>query len=396
MYICNMIKRDAEKGLTGLAGQFKAVAVTGPRQSGKTTLTRYVFADRAYVSLENPDNRRFAMEDPVGFLKTYKKGGIIDEIQKVPELFSYFQQILDEQQEAGKFIFTGSNNFLLKENISQSLAGRIAYLTLLPFSYDEIKDYFTGTLEELLFQGGYPPVYDQPVDPHTWLANYINTYVERDVRQIRNISNLSLFERFLKLCAGRTGQLLNMNNLAIETGVDHKTVASWLSILESSYIIYRLRPYYRSFNKRLVKMHKLYFYDTGLVCSLLGIQDPAQLILHPLAGSLFENFVVSEFLKMKYHRNVPFDLYFWRDNAGHEIDLLLEISGSMFPVEIKSGKTVTSEYFKNLLYWKKLTGAEKAAIIYAGDEIQYRSDGITVVPWKETGKVGGMMNGSNK
>ena len=382
-----MIKRCAEKELRDLARQFKAVAVTGPRQSGKTTLTRYVFKDRSYVSLENPGHRQFAMDDPVGFLKTYEEGAVIDEIQRAPELFSYFQQILDEQKEPGKFIFTGSNNFLLRENISQSLAGRIAYLALLPFSYSEISELFTGTLEELLFRGGYPPIYDQPVKPQTWLENYINTYVERDVRQIKNISNLTLFERFLRLCAGRTGQLLNLSNLAIETGVDHKTIASWLGVLESSYIVYRLRPYYRNFNKRLVKMHKLYFYDTGLVCSLLGIKDPAQLVLHPLAGSVFENFIVSEFLKMKYHRNMSLDLYFWRDNSGHEIDLLLETPGSLFPIEIKSGKTILPDHFKNLSFWKKLAGVKKAAVIYAGDEMQQRSDGIWIVPWKETGKV---------
>ena len=381
-----MIKRDAENELSDLARQFKAVAVTGPRQSGKTTLTRYVFKDRSYVSLENPGHRQFAMDDPVGFLKTYEKGAVIDEIQRAPELLSYFQQILDEQQEPGKFIFTGSNNFLLRENISQSLAGRIAYLTLLPFSYSEISELFAGTIEELLFKGGYPPIYDQPVKPQIWMDNYINTYVERDVRQIKNISNLTVFERFLRLCAGRTGQLLNLNNLAIETGVDHKTIASWLGILESSYIVYRLRPYYRNFNKRLVKMHKLYFYDTGLVCSLLGIKDPAQLILHPLAGSIFENFIVSEFLKMKYHRNMSLELYFWRDNSGHEIDLLLETPASLFPMEIKSGKTILPDHFKNLLYWKKLTGVKKAAVVYAGDETQQRSDDIWVLPWKEIEK----------
>ncbi len=381
-----MIKRDAEKELKLLARQFKAVALTGPRQSGKTTLARHVFANKDYVSLENPDNRQFALNDPKGFLQTYHKGAIFDEIQKAPELFSYLQQILDEEKGTGKFILTGSNNFLLQESITQSLAGRIAYLVLLPFAYGEINNIIGDNNELLLTQGSYPPIYDQPVDPVKWLLNYINTYIERDVRQLKNISNLKLFERFLKLCAGRTGQLLNMNNLAIETGVDNKTISSWIGILESSYIIYLLKPHYKNFNKRIVKTPKLYFYDNGLVSTLLGIKNVEQLQTHPLRGSLFENFIISELLKEKYNKAGNYDLYFWRDNTGHEIDVLMETGQKLIPLEIKSGQTITNDYFKNLRFWKRISGTRNGYVVYGGDQSQHRSDGINVVPWDKLKK----------
>lgn len=261
-----MIKREAEEELMKLASQFKAVALIGPRQSGKTTLARHAFRDKPYVNLENPDIRRFALEDTRGFFAQYKGGAILDEAQRVPQLFSYLQQMLDEDKTAGRFIITGSNNFLLQENISQSLAGRIAYLILLPFSLTELQETKTGRLPDFLFNGLYPPIYDQPVETKTWYANYIRTYIERDVRQLKNISDLFAFERFVRLCAGRIGQLLNMSNLAVEVGVDTKTINSWMGILESSFIIYKLQPHHRNFNKRVVKMPKIYFYDTGLAC----------------------------------------------------------------------------------------------------------------------------------
>ncbi len=376
-----MITRIAEKELSRLARQFKAVALTGPRQSGKTTLARFLFKDKAYVSLENPENRQFALEDPKGFLQTYNQGVILDEIQKVPELFSYLQQILDEERTAGKYLLTGSNNFLLQENITQSLAGRIAYLVLLPFSYPEINSLTGKNTDLLLFQGGYPPIYDQPVDPVKWLVNYFNTYVERDVRQLKNINNLKLFERFIRLCAGRTGQLLNMNSLAVETGVDNKTIASWLGILESSYIVFTLKPHFKNFNKRIVKTPKLYFYDSGLVSSLLGIKNPEQISMHPMRGPLFENLVISEFIKHKNNHGKAFELYFWRDNTGHEIDLLVDNGTTLEAIEIKSGKTVTSDYFKNLMFWEKLSGNKRGNIIYNGNEFQHRSDDKHVIPW---------------
>lgn len=378
-----MITRTATEEVKILAKQFKAVAIVGPRQSGKTTLARSVFSSKPYVSLENPDIRRFAIEDPRGFLEQYKDGAIFDEAQRVPELFSYLQQILDENPQKGLFILTGSNNFLLQENISQSLAGRIGYLYLLPFSAEEAEKAAqkSFSIEEALFYGGYPPIFDNQIPPEKWLPNYIATYIERDVRQIKNISNLNLFERFIKLCAGRIGQLLNMNSLAIEAGVDSKTIASWISVLESSFIIHLLKPHHQNFNKRLVKMPKLYFCDTGLACSLLGITKASQLTLHPLKGSLFENYVIGELIKDRYNKNVPFDLYFWRDSTGNEMDVVIDRGMFLYPIEIKAGKTVTNDYFKNLQFWSKITGTTEGTVVYAGDLVQKRSNGVNVIPW---------------
>jgi uncharacterized protein len=377
-----MIKRTAETALRKLSQQFKAVAIIGPRQSGKTTLAKFVFPDKPYVSLENPDIRHFAHDDPRGFLAQFPDGAVLDEAQRQPELFSYLQQILDETNTPGKFIITGSNNFLLQENISQSLAGRIAYLVLLPFSTSELPAIELKNLHSLLFKGFYPPVFDQPVEIQTWYANYLRTYVERDVRQLKNITDINTFERFLRLCAGRAGQLLNMSNLAVETGVDSKTIASWISVLESSFIVYRLHQHHRNFNKRVVKMPKLYFYDTGLVCSLLGIQHATQLMYHPVTGSLFENFILGELIKFNFNRGHVNNLYFWRDNAGHEIDVIIDRVTSLYPVEIKSGQTISSEYFKNLAYWQSMYGHPGGSVIYAGETLQRRSNGIEILPWR--------------
>ncbi|HNZ72761.1 MAG TPA: ATP-binding protein, partial [Prolixibacteraceae bacterium] len=369
------------KNLRSLASQFKAVAIVGPRQSGKTTLAKYVFPDKKYISLENPDTRNFANEDPRGFLDSYNEGAIFDEIQKVPHLFSYLQQIIDETNEPGKFILTGSNNFLLQEGITQSLAGRIAYQLLLPFSINEIIQ--SDNVGEMILKGFYPPLYDQKLDAYTWHKNYISTYVERDVRQLKSINNLETFSRFIRLCAGRTGQLLNLSSLAIEVGVDHKTIGSWLGILESSYIIHRLQPHYTNFNKRLVKMPKIYFHDTGVLCALLGIQNVEQLNFHPLWGNIFENFVVNELVKKKINFNLRSNLFFWRDSKGYEIDVLVENGLSLYPIEIKSGQTISSEYFKNLNFWKSLTGNEPATVIYNRKETQKRSNGHEVIFWKD-------------
>lgn len=291
------------------------------------------------------------------------------------------QQILDEDTRTGKFILTGSNNFLLQENISQSLSGRIAYLVLLPFSFSEVNAARATDVPVMLFKGLYPPLFDQPLEPVKWFPNYIRTYIERDVRQLKNITDLVTFEKFIRLCAGRTGQLLNMSSLAIETGVDSKTISAWISVLESSFILYRLQPHHKNFNKRVVKMPKLYFYDTGLLCSLLGIREPAQIPFHPLYGSIFENFVVSEVIKYRYNRGDYEPVFFWRDSLGHEIDIVIEKTSCLYPIEVKSGKTITPEYFKNLNYWLKLSGESKGAVIYSGNEAQFRSGGIEVLPW---------------
>ncbi|MHC1779116.1 MAG: ATP-binding protein [Bacteroidales bacterium] len=381
-----MIKRSAEETLNRLASQYKAVAVVGPRQSGKTTLVRHLFANKPYVNLENPDIRSFATDDPRGFLSNYPDGAILDEAQRVPSLFSYLQQILDDSSENGLFIITGSNNFLLQESIYQSLAGRVGYLNLLPFSIEEIGEQELSP-NRLIFMGGYPALYNANTDISNWFSNYIRTYVERDVRLIKNIGNLGVFERFLKLCVGRIGQLLNMSSLAIEVGVDVKTISSWISLLETSYIAFRLMPYHENFNKRIVKMPKLYFYDTGLASALLGIEKEKLLDIHPFRGNLFENLVIAEFLKRRFNAGKTNNLYFWRDNVGNEVDLLLTDGSSVTPVEIKSGQTVTNEYFKGIQFWNKISGTQSGYIIYGGNTDQHRSNGISVVRLGNLAKV---------
>jgi uncharacterized protein len=374
-----MIKREAENELRSLAAQFKAVAVTGPRQSGKTTLVRMSFPDKPYANLENPDTRRFAVEDPRGFLSNYPDGAILDEVQRAPELFSYLQQLLDEREANGQFILTGSNNFLLHESISQSLAGRVGYLFLLPLTLSEVNA--SGyPVDQLLIKGSYPALYHQDTDPGKYYANYVRTYVERDVRLLKNITDLYTFERFLRLCAGRTGQLLNMSSLASDTGVDVKTISSWIGVLEASFIVLRLQPFHENFNKRIVKMPKLYFYDTGLATALMGIENQLQVSTHPLRGSLFENLVIIDFLKRLYNQGKSNNLFFWRDNTGNEIDLLIRQNNTRYPVEIKSGQTVSEEFFKGISYWNKLTQGQGGYVVYGGDMIQKRSNAVTVVP----------------
>ena len=373
-----MIKREAESQLKKLAAQFKAVAIIGPRQSGKATLARHTFADKPYVNLENPDIRQFAFEDPRGFLEQFPDGAILDEAQGVPHIFSYLQQILDESKKTGLFIITGSNNFLLQENISQSLAGRIAYIVLLPFSINELSHTENLGVNDLLYKGAYPPVYDQPVETYSWYINYIRTYIERDVRQLKNIDNLFVFERFVKLCAGRTGQLLNMSGLSIETGVSSKTVASWIGkkLLKTSHTV-------KFILMRIVKMPKLYFYDTGLVSALLGIQNEKQLMFHPFRGALFENFIINELIKSRFNKAKPHNLYFWRDNTGHEIDVVIEKTNELFPIEIKSGQTITTDYFKGLNFWNKISSQSNGAVIYGGKLYQKRANGIEIIPWNK-------------
>jgi predicted AAA+ superfamily ATPase len=378
-----MITRSAEKELLNLARQFKSVALLGPRQSGKTTLAKMAFPDKQYVSFENPDIRRFALDDPRGFLEQFPDGAILDEIQRTPEIFSYLQEILDNQKKSGSFILTGSNNFELQENISQSLAGRIAYLYLLPFDLKEIPLEDSLPIQTKLFSGSYPPIYDQNIQPEKWFQNYIRTYIERDVRLIKNITDLNAFELFLRMCAGRNGQILNMQSLAIQVGVDHKTISSWISLLEQSFIAFRLKPHHKNFNKRLIKSPKLYFYDSGLVCALLGIQTAHQLTTHPLYGAVFESFIISELLKSRYHAGFESNLYYWRDNTGHEIDIIVDQAGDLHPIEVKAGKTISSDYFKGLEFWNKLSGGKSGTVIYAGNMAQKRSTGYQVISLKD-------------
>lgn len=385
-----MIKRLAEQELLDLASIFKAVAVVGPRQSGKTTLVRYVFSDKPYVSLENPDTRLFATEDPRGFLNSYAQGAILDEIQRAPALFSYLQEILDNSQENGMFILTGSNNFLLQANISQSLAGRVGYLQLLPLSISEIGNTMTDN-NMLMLRGGYPAIYQQKIPASKWYANYIRTYIERDVRLIKNIGDLHVFERFLRLCAGRVGQLLNMSSLSVEVGVDVKTIGAWISVLEMSFVVFKLQPYHKNYNKRIVKMPKLYFYDVGLAWALMGVEEADQIQFHPFRGAVFENLVILEFLKRRLNAGKNPNIYFWRDNVGNEIDLLIEKNMELIPVEIKSGQTITNDYFKGLNFWNKITNSQGGYVVYGGEETQRRSNEITVLPLGQINSMGNIL-----
>ena len=363
-----MQPRIAEKLLRKYSREFRAVAVVGPRQSGKSTLVKKVFPRKPYVSLEDPDERMLAASDPRAFLARYKNGAIIDEAQHVPELFNYMQGILDQTQKEGFYILTGSNNFLLQQSISQSLAGRIGYIDLLPLCYAEIiqfkqKDY---SIEELILNGCYPELYDKNRKPTLWYPPYIRTYIERDVKQIRNIENSLVFNRFLQLCAGRTGQQLNISALSNETGVEIKTVQAWLSILQSSYIIHLLPPFHKNFNKRVVKTPKLYFLDTGLACSLLGIREKKELINSHFRGALFENYVIMEMLKQKFNVGSAYGFYFWKENNGLEIDLLVDGGREMIAHEIKVTTTFNESLLKSLHQWGKLSGSNKGVLLYNG------------------------------
>ncbi len=381
-----MIKRSLTKKLEYLSKKYPVVSVVGPRQSGKTTLIKNVFKNKPYVSLEIPEMLAYAENDPRGFLNEYPKGAILDEVQRSPHLFSYIQGIVDDINKPGMFILSGSQHFLLLEKITQTLAGRVALLNLLPLSIDELISSVgkVTSLEEILFKGMYPRLYSSKINPLDFYPSYIQTYLERDVRSIKNIENLNSFQKFIKMCAGRSGQLLNLSSLSIDCGVSHNTIKSWISILEASFIIYLLYPHHKNFNKRLVKMPKLYFLDSGLMCSLLEIKKKNQIQSHPLRGNIFETFIVSELLKCRFNKGSRANLYFWRDKVGHEIDCILDKGLNLTPVEIKSGKTINSEMFKNIEYWRKIAGktSKDSYLIYGGNDSQKRN-GINILPWKD-------------
>ena len=380
-----MIKRDIQDQLLKLAGKFPVIAVIGPRQSGKTTLVKATFPEMEYANLEEPDTRLFAQNDPRSFLSNRKNGLVIDEAQRVPELFSYVQTMVDEKKIPGSFILTGSHNFLMQEKISQTLAGRVAILTLLPFSLNEVRpDNSHDNFSNFIFRGFYPPIYDRKIEPTDWYPNYIRTYLERDVRLIKNIPDLNSFTLFVKLCAGRIGQLLNLSSLAVEAGISVNTVKSWLSVLEASYIIFRLEPHFQNFNKRLVKMPKLYFYDTGLACSLLGLESEKQVTTHFLLGSLFENLIISDLQKYKLNMGLNLNFYFWRDKLGREVDLLIDSGVEKSIIEIKAGRTINEEFFNGLNFYKDLSGNENifSYLIYGGEKTEARSAG-KVLPWNK-------------
>jgi len=396
-----MIQRHLRDKLLRDASQYPVVTLTGPRQSGKTTLVRDTFPDYAYVSLEAPDHRAYALEDPRGFLKQFaNKPVILDEAQRTPDLFSYIQGIVDENDISGQYVLTGSQNFLLSQQVGQSLAGRSSILHLLPFSHAELIGEKTMPLEmvgrvksdagkdesdlyQALHTGFFPRIHDKKLEPQDWLRNYYQTYLERDVRNLVNVGDIEIFARFVRLCAGRTGQLVNMSSLAADCGVSHTTVRRWLSTLEASFTIYLLLPHYRNFNKRLVKSPKLYFLDTGLLCYLLRIRTREDLIIHSSRGAIFETFVLSELLKAAWNQGVEPDVYFWRDAAGNEIDFLLDHGNTCIPIEAKSGETLTGDFFQTITYWRNLAGDEKmpAALVYGGETSAIRKD-IMVYSWR--------------
>lgn len=370
-----MISRSIQPLLKEMMKVFPVVTVTGPRQSGKTTLVRNTYPDMRYISLEELDNRKFAISDPRGFLAEYNSNVIIDEIQKAPDLLSYIQGIVDQDKTNGRFILTGSNQFEYMSSISQSLAGRTGILKLLPFSYSELYGETYIPQNEILYNGFYPRIFDQKIRAELFLASYLETYVEKDVRAVSKIHNLMQFHRFLQLCAGRTGQILNYNNIGNELGIDSKTVKEWLSIAMSGYIIFLLPPYYRNFNKRIIKSPKLYFFDVGLATHLLGIQSKDQLSSHPQKGELFENFVIMEFLKNRYNQGKRSNLYYFRDNTGNEVDLIYETGLGAIPIEIKSAQTVNSSFFKGLDYFAKINkDCQEKYLIMGSDIQQQRSD----------------------
>lgn len=395
IWTMSLIPRSTQAVLKSLAQSYPAVVVTGPRQSGKTTLTQAVFPDKPYVSLEDLDQREFATSDPRGFLNHYPHGAILDEVQRAPDLFSYLQTRLDAKKTMGLFILTGSQQFGLNKGISQSLAGRVAKISLLPFSYHELQQAkkAPASIEDLLFSGLYPPIYDRDLSPSIWYNNYVDTYLERDVRQLINVRDLSSFQRFIRMCAARSGQLLNLSSLASDCGITHNTAKAWISVLEASYIIHLLQPHHKNFNKRLIKSPKLYFYDTGLAAWLQSIQSVEQLATHPARGPLFETWVVSELLKYRFNQALSSNLYFWRDSAGNEVDVLIEQSKTLFPIEIKSGQTLASDFFDGINKYTALAGGavEQSALVYGGSQTQQRKT-ITVYPWQQLHELSGSLS----
>ena len=385
-----MISRILTERVRSMAKKMPVISITGPRQSGKTIFIKECFHDYDYVNLEHPPTLEKALHDPDHFLQNFKKGLIIDEAQHAPKLFSYIQVISDESKKTGQYILTGSQNFLLLEKITQSLAGRAAIYHLLPFSIQELHRtrFEKKKYENYILKGFYPRLYDKKIPEDEFYSSYIQTYLERDVRGITAVHNMNDFQKLLKLCAGRTGQLINYAALAVEIGVSEKTIKHWLSILETSFVLFFLQPYHRNFRKRIVKTPKLYFTDTGLASYLLGIKTEKQLHDHFAKGALFENMVITDIMKNHLNKGLRPQLYFWRDNTGNEVDCLLESGSELVPIEIKSGKTIHEDFFKGLKYFQKLTKAKpkNSYLIYGGTESHSRSS-AQVIGWNQTFKV---------
>jgi predicted AAA+ superfamily ATPase len=380
-----MIPRHASTTLQRLATGFPVLAITGPRQSGKTTLARSLFSDKAYVSLENPEEREFAETDPKRFLARFTAGAVLDEVQRCPALLSWLQQEVDERRRMGAFVLTGSAQFDLLAGITQSLAGRVGRVELLPLSGAELgHGGLPHTLDAALLKGGYPALYDRALSPHDWFSNYVATYVERDVRQILAVQDLSQFHRFVRMCAARSGQLLNLAALGADCGISAVTAGKWLSVLETSYLMFRLPPHHRNFGKRLVKTPKLYCLDVGLMAWLLGIRDLTTLQTHPARGALFETWVVSELVKTRFNAGQDAALFFWRDSIGHEVDVLLETPQGLQAIEVKSGATFASDWPQAVHKWATLadTATLPPRIIFGGDG-RYERQGCQVSGWRE-------------
>lgn len=387
-----MFTREIKKILLERLEQFSIVVLMGPRQSGKTTLLEYL-EGYEYINLESPDQLQLMQQDPKGQLM-YKspKGIIIDEAQNFSELFSYIQVISDSHKKKGEFILSGSQNFTLNQYITQSLAGRAGILELLPLTYPE---YLSSpaheplSVWEWLYGGGYPRPYQENIPVKVWMDNYVRTYLERDVRNLLNVRDLTLFQRFLRLCAGRHGQLLNISQLSIDCGISHTTVMHWISLLEASYLIFRLQPYHENFNKRLTKSPKLYFYDSGLVCYLLGIDSPEHLSLHVSRGAIFEGYVISELYRYFYNHNESPRIFFWRDSNGNEIDCLIEYKGKLAAIEIKSSMTLAPHLFKSLKKWQPLSGISETDchLVYTGESYSKTVNGMNVFSWNEIEKI---------
>lgn len=385
-----MIERLLQPRVLELATRYPVLTLTGPRQSGKTTLCRMAFPELPYVSLENPSHRELAQEDPVAFFARYGDGAVIDEVQRVPEVFSYLQGLVDEDPRPGRFVLTGSQNLALVDSLTQSLAGRTTLTELLPLSLEEIRRFPEppADLDTLLWQGGYPRIYERRLPANEWLTDYTATYVERDVRQLLAVGDLLLFQTFLRLCAGRTGQILNLTSLANDCGISQPTARKWLSVLEASYIVFRLPPFFANLGKRLVKAPKLYFYDVGLAASLLGIEEPGQLATHPLRGSLFETWVVAEIAKAHLHRGRRPRLFFYRERSRLEIDLVLERGAEVVLVEVKSGQTPSGAYFSAFERFEATVAGRESprvagkVVVYGGDETQERSRG-RLLSWRD-------------
>ena len=381
-----MIYRDATNTILRLLKGFPVVTITGPRQSGKTTLAKNIFAGKQYVTLEDPDTRLRATSDPRSFLRTISDGAVIDEIQRCPELLSYLQGYVDADGRMGLFILTGSQQFGLVSGITQSLAGRSGFVELLPFSIAELRaaNALPDDLNSFLYHGGYPPLYHRAVTPHDWLSAYVSSYVERDVRQVLAIQDLNTFQRFVRLCAGRSGQLLNLSSLATDCGITHTTAKAWISVLEASYILFLLHPHHANFNKRLIKSPKMYFHDVGLMAWLLGIESAKQIDTHPLRGALFETAMVSELKKTILNHGKSDRLFFWRDSNGNEVDVIIETGDLLLPVEIKSGATINRDFFSGLTKWHALAKerSSEPVLMYGGSD-SFTHQGVRVLSWRD-------------